>query len=71
MIEKDDIYIEVGEVKTVEGLKLRAVIDEHETYLSCKHCCLGGDSLIELCINMACQKGMRADKTGVIFEFVG
>ena len=69
MITKDDIYIKVGEVKVVDGMKLRAVKDEHEPFLSCKYCCLGGDSLIGLCTNMTCQKGMREDGIGVIFEF--
>ena len=69
MITKDAVYIEIGEVKVVEGMKLRAVKDEHEPFLSCKHCCLGGDSLIRLCTNMNCQKSLREDGIGVIFEF--
>ena len=69
MVIKNDIYIKVGETRIVEGMKLRAVKDVHEPFLSCKHCCLGGDSLIGLCTNMNCQKSLREDKTGVIFEF--
>ena len=70
MVTKEDVYIEIGEVKIVDGMKLRAVRDEHEPYLSCKYCALGGDSLIGLCANMACQKSLREDGVGVIFEFV-
>ena len=69
MINKEAVYIEIGEVKVVEGMKLRAVKDEHEPFLSCKHCYLGGDSLIGLCVNMSCQKSVREDGIGVVFEF--
>ena len=69
MLYKGSIYLKVGEVGEVDGMKIRAVKDEHEPHMSCKYCCFGGDSLIGLCTNMACQKGIREDGIGVVFEF--
>ena len=70
MVTKDDIYIKVGEVGEVNGLKVRAVKDEYEPHMSCKYCCFDSPSLVSNCFNVSCQKSVREDGIGVVFEFV-
>ena len=70
MIIKEDVYIEIGEVKIVDGIKLRAVRDTYEPHLSCRYCCFNSPSLVSNCFNVSCQASAREDRTGVVFEFV-
>ena len=69
MIDKNDIYIEVGEVGEVNGLKVRAVKDTYESHMACKYCCFDSPSLVSNCFNVSCQANVREDRTGVVFEF--
>lgn len=69
MVTKDNIYIEVGEVGEVNGIKVRAVVDEYEPHMSCRHCCFNSPSLVNNCFNVNCQKSLREDGVGVVFEF--
>lgn len=71
IIDRDTIYLEVNETLEINGVKIKAVVDNYEPFLSCKACCFGNnDDFIVACLDMACQHHVRQDKTGVIFEFV-
>ena len=70
MLYKGSVYLKVGEVGKINGLKIRAVKDEHEPHMSCKYCCFGGNSMVDYCFKALCQKDMRIDDIGVIFEVV-
>ena len=70
MLYKGSIYLKVGEVGKINGLKIRAVKDEHEPHMSCKYCCFGSNSLVSNCFNVSCQASAREDGIGVVFEFL-
>ena len=69
MLYKGSVYLKVGEVGRINGVKVKAVVDNYEPFLSCRYCCFNSPSLVSNCFNVSCQANVREDRTGVVFEF--
>ena len=70
MLYKGSVYLKVGEVGKINGVKVRAIEDTYPPQMCCKACCFGDNSMIDACFKAMCQKDMRMDDIGVIFEIV-
>ena len=70
MLYKGSVYLKVGEVGRINGVKVKAIEDIYPPQTCCKACCFGGNNMVDYCFKALCQKNMRIDDIGVIFEFV-